>query len=653
VSSNKDSPWAQRPIVRGLGGHRVLVLVDGSSMNSARGHSPYPSLVDPSQVERIEVVRGPSSVAYGSDALGGVVNIITRDPRSVLAGRRFGGSATVGGGFAGLPERSGSLTLMSDWDRFSAVVAGGARKADDFRNADGTIRNSGFGSWNALAILRYELTDRLDVSSGWQTSRARRVGLPGLNLEQPGDFGRFSFRFYERDHAHLTLDHSYPDSWLAQSRIRVYWQRESRDFFSEHAVDSAQFYNDRYLGLNPFYNPAPPTATAISQEQDRYFVLHTYGAQIQMTSRRTARSVFTAGLDAARDRTTGDNQRFRTWHYASSAGLDSLGPTSLRVTASLPEGRFDNYGAYLQGEWFVHPQWTLSAGGRYTHYRYRTDRGLNTPAAGPIPAVYFEPTSVDDDALSGAVGMVYTAASDLHVTANVATGYREPNAQDLFFNGPGSVGLVIGNPDLKPERSVSYDVGLRWGPGRFAFSGNVFYSVFDDLINALPAGFGTYQYTNIASARMWGGEAEAEWVFLPQWRARAALSGTVGDITSREAVLAIYGVDTDEAPLEQVPPFGGSASLRWTDAAGRFWVEAGARYSWRTNRLPLPIPGVGQFSEFKKEWIVGDLSAGARLETGQRLVLGVRNVTDRRYRRPVASVVDPGLTVFGSVITDF
>ena len=105
VDSNKDSPWEQRPSIRGLTGQRVLVLVDGTPMNSARGNGPHSSLVDPSQVERIEVVRGPSSVAYGSDALGGVINIITRQPDLTLPERQLRGSATVGGSIEGLPER--------------------------------------------------------------------------------------------------------------------------------------------------------------------------------------------------------------------------------------------------------------------------------------------------------------------------------------------------------------------------------------------------------------------------------------------------------------------------------------------------------------------------------------------------------------------
>jgi len=102
---------------------------------------------------------------------------------------------------------------------------------------------------------------------------------------------------------------------------------------------------------------------------------------------------------------------------------------------------------------------------------------------------------------------------DLHLTANIANGYRQPNAQDLYFDGAASVGFVIGNPLLKPEKSVSYDAGLRWGPGQFAVSGNMFVSTCKDLIDAVAVvpvpeaqGQPTYQYTNISDARIWGGE---------------------------------------------------------------------------------------------------------------------------------------------------
>ena len=655
VDSNKDSPWEQRPSIRGLTGQRVLVLVDGSPMNSVRGNGPHPSLLDATQVERIEVVRGPSAVAYGSDALGGVINIITREPRLLGADEGLHGSANLGGSVSGLPERNGSLEFSTRVRKLSGFFSGSGRKSDDFKNADGTVAHSSFSDWNALANLRYDLTDRLALKGGYQLYRGKDIGVPGLDVMAPGYSQTFMFKSYDRDYAHLTLDHQYAaSSWLASTHVKTYWQREHRDFYSDIDISFPMF---------------PGANGLVTSAKDRGLDLNTYGVQTQMTSRKTSLYHFSAGIDASRDMTGGSNsdlqKAFMLTHHDSTQFL--LSEEIVRST-SVPTGRFDNYAGFVQGEFFLGPQWTMNAGGRYTRYRYRTDLTFMEPGGGVLaPDINFQPRSRDDDALSGSLGVVYTPVADLHLTANMANGYREPNAQDLFFSGPGSVGFVVGNPELKPERSVSYDLGLRWGPRTLAISGNVFYSTFADLINALPIKVnmpGTpsrpeipdtvaYEYTNIATASMWGGEAEAEWHFHPQWTARAGLSGTVGDITNREAILQIYGVNVDRVPLELVPPFRGLATLRWTDSAHRFWAEAGTRYSWRTNRLPPITPGAEQLTAFKKEWIVGDVSAGARFETGQRLVLGVRNFTDRRYRPALSSVVQPGATYSISVSNDF
>ena len=641
VDSNKDSPWEQRPSIRGLTGQRVLVLMDGTPMNSVRGNGPHPSLADPTQVERIEVVRGPSAVAYGSDALGGVINIITRQPRPLSDGQVLRGSASLGGSASGLPERDGSLEFSTRVRRLSGFFSGSGRKTDDYKNADGTIPHSSFSDWNALANLRYDLGDRLALRGGYQLYRGKDIGIPGLDVMVPGYSQTFKFKNYDRDYAHLALEHQYAgSSWLSDSHVKTYWQREHRDFYSD-------------IGIAIPMGPGVTGQLALAK--DRGLDLDTYGLQAQMMSRKTTLSRFSAGVDAARDMTGGTNSELQSM-------TSPYGDSESRVSStSVPTGRFDNYAGYAQGEFFLGPRWTMDAGGRYTRYRYRTDRTFMGPGAGPgQPDFYFQPQSRDDGAFSGSLGVVYNPVADLHLTANVANGYREPNAQDLYFSGPGSVGFVIGNPDLKPERSISYDLGLRWGPRTLAVSGNVFYSNFQDLINALPApappeaqGQNTYRYTNITSATMWGGEAEAEWRFHPQWMARTAMSGTVGDITNREAILQIYGVDAARVPLELVPPFRGLATLRWTDSAHRVWAEAGTRYSWRTNRLAPVTPGAEQLSTFKKEWLVGDVSAGARLETGQRLVLGVRNFTDLRYQQALGSVVEPGATYFFSVSSDF
>jgi hemoglobin/transferrin/lactoferrin receptor protein len=657
VDMNKDSPWEQRPTLRGLGGQRVLVMMDGIPINSARGNGPHPSLVDPAQVERIEVVRGPSSVAYGSDALGGAINIITRDPVAT-DDRRLRGAATLGGSSADR-QRNAFVELQPHLGKLAAFLSGGGRHAFDYRLPDDPsnpltrrMPRSGFKDYDALANLRYELSPLMTLRGSYQLYRGNDIGLPGLaaTLVDPTSelvWFRQEFRFpdYDRDAASLMLERETPDSWVARTRARMFWQREHRNFFSheEIATDS--------LG------PHPPSERTRVTDQDRFFDLDTYGFQAQLTSRKSDRYVLSSGLDLARDKTDGDNGRRRHW-------VDAYGTTVRTdvdyVTASVPDGTFDSYAGFAQGEWSLAPRWTASAGARYTRYRYRTAYGLRAESTATRPAAYFQPRSVNDGSLSGSLGIVFAPLANLHLTANVANGYRQPNAQDLFYNGPASVGTVLGNQDLKPEKSVSYDLGVRWGPGDLGVAANLFYSTYDDLIDAIqvaappaPGAPATYQYVNVTQARIWGGDLQAECRFLKQYQVRTALAWQIGDITNPDAILQLYGVVQDRAPLPSIPPVKGSAALRWRNASGRFWVEPSARWSWRTNRLPLPTPGVPFYTEFKKEWLVGDLMAGARLPAGQRAVVGVRNIADRSYRQAIGSIEEPGRSWVGSLTIDF
>ena len=647
VDNSKDSPWEQRVVLRGLSGQRVLVLMDGMPMNSARGNGPHPSLVPATIIDRVEVVRGPSSVAYGSDAIGGVLNLITRDPQtSPAGGRAMPGSVRLGAASAD-DSFGGQVEVRPTMGRLAAIVSGGWSDTQDFESPVEVVKNSAFKDWNGAINSRYDFTSQVTLRAGYQLYRGTDIGIPGLSFEFPGASQAFSFSYYDRDVANVTLDKRYEQSWVEGTRARVYWQRERRNFFSTQDLASFMFPS--------FGVPPRPGASSALTEQDRFFDLNTYGAQVQLTSHRKPGYLWTAGLDAARDVTGGDNVRRRTYHFTGSGGQDSTGATAYRVTQSVPDGEFDNLGLWFNNDWYLSPRWTLSTGGRYTHYRYHAKSGPSSPGFA------FEERTTLNDALSGSVGLVYRPLPDLHVTANIANGYRQPNAQDLYFDGAASVGFVLGNPDLVPEKSVSYDVGMRWGPGPVAISGNAYVSTYRDLIDALSVppvpeaqGQPTYQYTNISEARIWGGEVEGELTFRRDWFVRSTLAGQIGDITSAEAIEKLYGVTgQDQAPLPGVPPLKGMTSLRWNEPGRRAWVEAGTRWSWRTNRLPLATPGVPQLNEFKKEWIVADLSLGVTTPSGQRLIAGVRNLSDLRYRYPLGSLDEPGRSYFASLSSDF
>ncbi len=117
-----EGPFRGLPVIRGLSSNRVLILVDGQRLNNSRESTEFagiqPGLVDLSQVERIEVLRGPASVLYGSDALGGVINIITRQPAFSAQGFNLGGSVGLTYGTA-TDSRNGQLDLTGASERYT------------------------------------------------------------------------------------------------------------------------------------------------------------------------------------------------------------------------------------------------------------------------------------------------------------------------------------------------------------------------------------------------------------------------------------------------------------------------------------------------------------------------------------------------------
>ena len=644
VDMSKDSPWEQRPVLRGVGGQRALVLVDGIPMNSARGNGPHPSLVDPSQIDHVEVVRGPSSVAYGSDALGGAINIITRGirPSAGATEMKLNGSVSVSGS-SGDNQYGGSVDLQPRFGKLGLDLNGGGRHADDFKAPDGKVPHSAFQDWDGSAQARYDYDALTTLKAGWQMYRGTNIGIPGLSTPvasgyPDGWLDVWKFKNYDRDLANLSVERTYPHSWIASSLVRLYWQGERRNFFDAQDIDASLY---PYLGM--------PADGSSSQHSDfnRFFDLKTWGLQVQATSVKTKDYRFTMGLDAARDVTAGDNVTKVYEVFPSGPS-----PTTTSLSQSVPSGHYDNYGVYFQNEWYVLPQWTLSTGARYTQYNYRTEAGLSIPAdpfgPGSGAEVDFAPMKVNNGAASGSAGLVYSPTNDLHLSFNVANGYRQPNAQDLFFSGFASVGLVEGNPDLKPEKSVSYDLGLRYENAHEALSGNLFWSNYTDLIDAaykgdLFPGFGIFKYENIATARIWGGEAEGQWLLIDNLSAHATVAGAIGDNTSNGG----------KVPLGGVPPLKGSFGLRWDDSSRRFWAEPSMRYSWRTNRLPPPTGNVEQLVDFKKEWLVVDVMAGMRIDYVHRFTIGVRNVGDRRYREALASLPSPGRALVASFSASF
>ena len=177
-----EGPFLGLPVLRGLSGNRVLVLVDGQRLNNSREAINFggvqPGLVDVSNIASIEIVRGPASVLYGSDAIGGIVNIVTRKPELPAEGLSVSGSATTR--YSTIDrQRTGAMALHFGTPYVGFAFRGSARDAGDYSSALGVVAHSGAETRSGAADLEWRPADDHALTLQWSTLRGEDIGVPG------------------------------------------------------------------------------------------------------------------------------------------------------------------------------------------------------------------------------------------------------------------------------------------------------------------------------------------------------------------------------------------------------------------------------------------------------------------------------------------
>ena len=522
------------PSVRGLARGRTLLLIDGGRVTSERRAGPSATYLDPFFLEGLELARGPGSVAYGSDAFGGVIHARTRrpDPQADWAAR-FQGVLSV----AGMPERSGALSLSKGFGSGGLLAQTSWRAFDDYESPLGRVDNSSARSRSLLVRVEQGL-GRGRLSLGWQSDRGRDIGRPRTNSNQ----ARF---FYPReDSDRLTAAYELAqvkglslvkmDFFLGRYRLvtardRIPTSDRNREL-SESNVEAGDF-GFRALAVKPL---------------------------------RQARVEF--GVDL--------NGRFGLTAVSLEKNFDSrdrlLSETRSR---SIDYARRVDAGLYWSGELLLHKRITAAGGARIDRVTTRSRGGS------------LETASTANQAFSGFGSLTWEPLQGLKLTGQLARGFRDPTLSDRYYVGLSGRGHVTGNPGLRAETSRQLDVAVRYrhGNARLAF---FFYRYrMANLIERFESGEDFFFFRNRGAALLQGMEWEAD------WRVRPTLSLRVGAQTSR-------GWTQSAQPLDDVP--AASVRVSVTQLIGEAgYVRLQSRVFARDNR-PGPteqvFPGHGLLS---------------------------------------------------------
>jgi outer membrane receptor protein involved in Fe transport len=446
------------PAVRGLARGRTLILIDGARVSSERRVGPSATYLDPDVIEGIDVARGPGSVAYGSDAFGGVISVRTRTvaPMAPAAARI---STTLG---AGIPDRRVSGEVSKGFARGGVLFAAHTRDVEDYDGPDGEVFNSGYADHGFLGRVTYQLGGGL-LSAGWQSDFGR-------DIERPRNNSRTVRFFYPTEDSHrLTVSYDARD-FAGFARVMVtgfggaYAQVTDQDRFATATTGRSVERAD--VGAKDFHLRGFAEKLA-------------GGARIEL------------GIDV--------NGRYGL-HALDIIEAYALDGGLLRRTenVSVDSARRTDTGVYVSVDTAIAPILTLAGGVRGDYVTTRNRGG------------YFGDVTTSNGAGSGFIAATAGSFGGVSATVQVARGFRDPVLSDRYFRGPSGRGFITGNPDLQPESSLQLDLGLRFTSQRLRAATYFYHYRINDLIERYQTQTDFFFFRNRGRARLRGFEAEAQ-----------------------------------------------------------------------------------------------------------------------------------------------
>jgi hemoglobin/transferrin/lactoferrin receptor protein len=603
-----------RPQIRGQGGQRILLLNDGLRLNNTRRQNDFgelPALVDIGAVDHVEVVRGPASVLYGSDAIGGVVNIMSKVPTR----EGFGGSASYLFGSAGeqsrfsarVQGRAGTFSLMTggSWRTANAYEAPSGSFGDIDLTGDATVVHSGVDDANFDARVGWNFSPSIEVFGKIEHYGSDDSGFGFVHPDAYAPGGE-------------EIDITYPEQRFTKLTAGV--TAEDVDFVLADRVSVTGYGqdNERSLVFDAVF-PAGPGAS-VSLANHNFTDIRTYGFRAEARKLAADGVLLTYGVDGFQDDVTGTDHDTTT--------IVGFGPpmTFTDDVPSLPTAQFLSLGVFAQAEIDVVDRLSVVAGGRFQDV---SAESFATAAVGNTPS------KKDNSTVVGALNAMYDITDDLSLVTSVGRGFRSPNLVELFFEGvvPEGDAYQRAPQDLDPETSLNVDLGFRYQTPEFFFEAFAFRNKVYDGIRSRPvtdsagdtvqtAGFDTYETVNIDEIIIRGYEINADYSL--------DFGFGVGATYSR--------LDAEDA-IDPDNPVGESYSRKLTaragyrDPAGRFWGQLEGRYSGEQTEVALSVGN--PLGERLPAFTVLNVRGGVRLpEFGgvrQSLTVAVHNLTNELY----------------------
>ena len=656
VFVQKSQQGGGSPMIRGFATNRLLYTVDGVRMNTAifrGGNIQNVISLDPFAVDHTEVLFGPASVMYGSDAIGGVMSFQTLAPQFSISDEvRVEGKAATRYSAAN-NERTGHFDINVGGEQWASRTS---ISSFDFDN----LRQGSHGPTDYIKSYYVQRQDGIDVvitqqdtllqipSAYSQTNLMQKLCfkpapdwelLYAIHYSETSPYGRYDRHNRVRNGTARYAEWSYgPQKWM-MNQLRV----------EHHGANSIYDQLTLQLALQNFEESRIDRSLNESSRSIRIEEVDAYSVNLDLVKSTGPQNTLFYGVEFVSDEVT-------------STGIDediSDGSTA-PGPARYPQATWKSMAAYLSDQYELSDRLTLLAGLRYN--RYSLDADFDTTFY-PFP---FTTAEMENGALTGSVGALYRPAPDWVLRINAATAFRSPNVDDMgkvFDSEPGSV--VVPNPDLKAEYAYCVDFGAAKVFGDLARIDLTAY--YTSLEEALVRGDFTlngrdsimYDGTlsqvqaiqNAATAEVYGMQAGVEIKF-------PAGLGFSTDINYQ------YGEEElDEgttSPSRHAAPFFGISRLRYDRDKTKLELYAVYQAERKPEGLPESEKGKDEIyavdadgNTYAPSWYTLNFKARRVLTEVFSIAAGVENLTDQRYRPYSSGISGAGRNFFLSLTASF
>lgn len=655
VFVQKSQMGGGSPMIRGFSANRVLLVVDGIRMNNAifRGGNLHNVIsIDANSLENTEIIFGPGSVIYGSDALGGVMSFNTVKPKlSTLQNSENSGKLFSRVSSANL-EKTISGTYNFGTEKWAAIISSTFTDFDDLRMGsngpdtylrpeyvlnerfsgnDKIIQNendkiqrySGYNQFNILGKIRFRPSEYFDfIISGHHS--------------QTGDIPRYD-RLIQYNNDQLKYADWYygPQKWTMVSGQAQY--NKEHDLFNKANLligfqDYTESRNDRKLNNE------------------------------NLGKRTENLDIFSINLDFGKefDEKTELFYGFEAnTNFVNSNGFSENLMTNdeVKIASRYPDGSsYKSIAGYYSFNFKLNEKFIFQAGSRFT---YTILKGEFDKEFYDFP---FDGFDMKNSAFNGNIGIVWHPTKDWQINIHSSTGFRSPNIDDVakvFDSEPGSV--IVPNPELKPEYARNLELSIRRSytskaiieiTGFYTWLKNAMVRrdyqlngqdsiVYDGVLSKVEA------LQNAESAIIIGANFSFEYIITNALRTRHELTITTGK-------------DSDKIPLRHVPPTFGSSHLIYenqklyfniyVDYSGKLAYNQLAPDEQEKPHIYLPDENGNPYSP---SWFTLNLKTNYKLKKNITLAAGVENILDNRYRTYSSGIVSPGINVMASVLYHF